>query len=203
VDISEEGVYWTESRPEEEGRSALVFRPHGGEPVDVVPFEFNVRTRVHEYGGGAWFRHGRVVFCSSFDDSRLYRIDEPGAEPHPITPESPEPHALRYADGRVFADGKLIVCVREQHGEGEPVNELVVLPTDGSSEPRVIATGRDFFPGLARMGSPAHAVRGDGSLRRRACCRRIHLERASRGGLGAGIDLPTRVEQRRAALFRV
>jgi dipeptidyl aminopeptidase/acylaminoacyl peptidase len=145
VDISEEGVYWTESRPEEEGRSALVFRPHGGEPVDVVPFEFNVRTRVHEYGGGAWFRHGRVVFCSSFDDSRLYRIDEPGAEPHPITPESPEPHALRYADGRVFADGKLIVCVREQHGEGEPVNELVVLPTDGSSEPRVIATGRDFY----------------------------------------------------------
>ncbi|HEY8791878.1 MAG TPA: S9 family peptidase [Gaiellaceae bacterium] len=145
VDISEEGVYWTESRPEEEGRSALVFRPHGGEPVDVVPFEFNVRTRVHEYGGGAWFRHGRVVFCSSFDDSRLYRIDEPGAEPYPITPESPEPHALRYADGRVFADGKLIVCVREQHGEGEPVNELVVLPTDGSSEPRVIATGRDFY----------------------------------------------------------
>jgi len=145
LDISEEGVYWTESRPEEEGRSALVFRAHGGEPVDVVPFEFNVRTRVHEYGGGAWFRDGRVVFCSSFDDSRLYRIDEPGAEPHPITPESPEPHALRYADGRVFAGGKLIVCVREQHGEGEPVNELVVLPTDGSAEPRVIATGRDFY----------------------------------------------------------
>jgi dipeptidyl aminopeptidase/acylaminoacyl peptidase len=85
------------------------------------------------------------VFCSSFDDSRLYRIDEPGAEPRPITPESPEPHALRYADGRVFADGRLIVCVREQHGEGEPVNELVVLPTDGSSEPKVVATGRDFY----------------------------------------------------------
>jgi dipeptidyl aminopeptidase/acylaminoacyl peptidase len=145
LDISDEGVYWTESRPEEEGRSALVFRPHGGEPVDIVPFEFNVRTRVHEYGGGAWFRHGRTVFCSSFDDSRLYRIDKPGAEPKPITPESPEPHALRYADGRVFADGRLIVCVREQHGEGEPVNELVVLPTDGSAEPRVIAAGRDFY----------------------------------------------------------
>jgi len=145
LDISEEGVYWTESRPQESGRSALVFRPHGGEPTDVVPSEFNVRTRVHEYGGGAWFRHGRVVFCSSFDDSRLYRIEEPGAEPRPITSEPSEPHALRYADGRVFAGGHLIVCVRELHGEGEPVNELVVLPADGSSEPKVIATGRDFY----------------------------------------------------------
>jgi dipeptidyl aminopeptidase/acylaminoacyl peptidase len=146
LDISEEGVYWTEGRPQEKGRSALVFRPHGGEPADVVPPDFNVRTRVHEYGGGAWFRHGQVVFCSSFDDSRLYRIDPAtSTEPQPITPEPPEPHALRYADGRVFADGRLIVCVRERHGEGEPVNELVVLPTDGSSEPRVVATGRDFY----------------------------------------------------------
>jgi len=104
-----------------------------------------VRTRVHEYGGGAWFRDGGVVFCSNFDDSRLYRIEELGAEPQPITPEPAEPHALRYADGHVFADGRLIVCVRESHGEGEPRNELVVLPTDGSAEPRVIATGRDFY----------------------------------------------------------
>src|SRR5439155_15775026 len=145
LDATADGAYWLESRPEEKGRSALVFCPWYGEPVDVVPEGFNVRTRVHEYGGGAWFRHERVVFCSSFDDRRLYRIDGPGSEPRPITPEPDEPNALRYADGRVFADGRLIVCVREQHGKGEPVNELVVLPTDGSSAPRVISTGRDFY----------------------------------------------------------
>jgi dipeptidyl aminopeptidase/acylaminoacyl peptidase len=145
LSAGDDGVYWLESRPEEKGRMALVFRPHDGSPVDVVPEGFNVRTRVHEYGGGAWFRDGGVVFCSNFDDSRLYRIEELGAEPQPITPEPAEPHALRYADGHVFADGRLIVCVRESHGEGEPRNELVVLPTDGSAEPRVIATGRDFY----------------------------------------------------------
>jgi dipeptidyl aminopeptidase/acylaminoacyl peptidase len=145
VDVSDDGVYWTESRPDENGRTALVYKPRGGEPVDVVPKDFNVRTRVHEYGGGAWFRDGQVVFCSSFDDSRLYRIDRPGAEPRPITPEPPQPHAVRFADGRVFADGRLIVCVQETHGEGEPRNELVVLPADGSGDPRVIATGRDFY----------------------------------------------------------
>jgi dipeptidyl aminopeptidase/acylaminoacyl peptidase len=145
VDVSDDGVYWTESRPEEDGRTALVYKPRGNEPVDVVPRDFNVRTRVHEYGGGAWFRDGQVVFCSSFDDSRLYRIAQPGAEPRPITPEPAQPHAVRYADGRVFADGRLIVCVQETHGEGEPRNELVVLPTDGSAAPQVIATGRDFY----------------------------------------------------------
>jgi dipeptidyl aminopeptidase/acylaminoacyl peptidase len=145
LDIGDDGVYWTESRPQESGRNALVFRPHDGDPVDVVPAGFNVRSRVHEYGGGAWFRDGSVVYCSSFDDSRLYRIDEPGAEPQPITAESDEPHVLRYADGRVFADSRLIVCVRETHGEGEPRNELVVVPSDGSGEPRVVVTGRDFY----------------------------------------------------------
>lgn len=145
VQVDERGVYWLESRPQEQGRIALVFRPDGGEPLDVVPAAFNVRTRVHEYGGGAWFQDGGVFYCSNFDDSRLYRIDGPGAEPRPITPEPTDPHALRYADGRVFADGRLIVCVRETHGAGEPVNELVVLPTDGSAEPRVIEAGRDFY----------------------------------------------------------
>jgi hypothetical protein len=62
LDISDAGTYWTESRPQENGRTALVFRPHDGEAVDVVPPDFNVRTRVHEYGGGAWFRDGDIVF---------------------------------------------------------------------------------------------------------------------------------------------
>jgi len=145
LSVGEEGLYWLESRPTEQGRQALVFLPHGGSAVDVVPAGFNVRTRVHEYGGGAWFRDGRTVYCSNFDDSRLYRIDGPGADPQPITPEPPAPHAWRYADGRVFADGRLIVCVRETHGDGEPVNELVVLAADGSEQPRVVASGRDFY----------------------------------------------------------
>jgi dipeptidyl aminopeptidase/acylaminoacyl peptidase len=145
LDLTDDGAYWTETRPLEDGRTVLVFRPRGGEPVDVVPPGFNVRSRVHEYGGGAWFRDGSVVFCSSFEDGRLYRIDTPGAEPQPITPDPRESNAVRYADGRAFGDGRLIACVCESHGGGEPVNELVVLPADGSAEPKAVASGRDFY----------------------------------------------------------
>jgi dipeptidyl aminopeptidase/acylaminoacyl peptidase len=146
VDASDEGIYWIEGRPHEAGRAVLVFRPDGGKPVDVVPPGFNVRTRVHEYGGGAYWRHGSTVWCSSFDDGRVYRFDGPGAQPQPVTPEPPEPNAFRYADGEVTSDGRFVVCVRERHDvDGEALNELVVFPSDGSSSPRVIATGRDFY----------------------------------------------------------
>src|SRR5262245_56286742 len=111
LDLTEEGVYWTETRPLEDGRTVLVFRPHGGEAVDVVAPGFNVRSRVHEYGGGAWFREGSVVFCSSFEDSRVYRIESHGAEPQPITPEPGEPHGLRASDGRGVAEERLMPCV--------------------------------------------------------------------------------------------
>ncbi len=141
---AEEGVYWLESRPSE-GRTVLVFKPWGGDVIDVVPAGFNLRTSVHEYGGSAYFRHGGAVFFANFDDQRLYRQDGVGAEPKPITPEPPEPKSLRYADGVVTPDGTTVICVRERHEGGEVVNELVALPSDGSAEAAVIASGHDFF----------------------------------------------------------
>jgi len=145
VDISDDGLYWLEGRPHEAGRNVLVYRVHGGEPVDVVPQGFNVRSRVHEYGGGTYWRHGDTVYCSSFDDGRIYRFDRPGDEPRPVTPDPPEPSAFRYADGVVAPDGGTIVCVRERHVGGEVLNDLVAFPTDGSSEPHVLAAGHDFY----------------------------------------------------------
>jgi dipeptidyl aminopeptidase/acylaminoacyl peptidase len=146
VETSDGGIYWLEGRPHERGRVALVFKPERGDAIDVVPPGFNVRTRVHEYGGGAYWVEGDTVWCSSFDDGRVYRFESPGADPQPVTPEPPEPNAWRYADGRITPDGRLIVCVRERHDvDGEPLNELVAFAADGSSEPRAIATGRDFY----------------------------------------------------------
>jgi dipeptidyl aminopeptidase/acylaminoacyl peptidase len=139
-------AWWLEGRAAENGRVVLMKAERGGEPVDATPADFNLRTMVHEYGGGAYTVHEGVVFASRFEDQRLYRI-EPGAEPVAITPDVPGA-AHRYADGRVTRDGSLWIGVRERH-EGETsrsvINELVALPTDGSAEPKIIAGGRDFY----------------------------------------------------------
>jgi dipeptidyl aminopeptidase/acylaminoacyl peptidase len=136
---SDGSAWWLERRPLDEGRTTLV---RNGD--EVTPPGFNVRTSVHEYGGGSWVPHSDTAFCSRWDDQRLYRL-EPGAEPRPITPAPPQPSSVRYADGRVTPDGQTIVCVRETHGDGEPVNEIVALSTDGEGDSRVLASGRDFY----------------------------------------------------------
>jgi dipeptidyl aminopeptidase/acylaminoacyl peptidase len=140
-------AWWLEGRPAEGGRVVLMKAEAGGEPVDVTPAGFNVRTMAHEYGGGAYCIHERTTFFSNFEDQRLYRL-EPGSDPVAITPEV-EDLAHRYADGGVTADGSVWIGVRERHeGSGRPdevLNELVAIPTDGSAAPRAIAGGRDFY----------------------------------------------------------
>jgi hypothetical protein len=143
--LTSEGVYWVELRPAEGGRNVVVRAEPFGSPADLTPPSFDARTRVHEYGGGAYTVHDGAVFFTNDSDQRLYR-QELGGQPVAITPEPERSRGLRYADARVTPDGRFDVCVRERHaGEGIPDNELVVLPADGSGEPWIVAGGRDFY----------------------------------------------------------
>jgi dipeptidyl aminopeptidase/acylaminoacyl peptidase len=143
----ENGIaYWLEARPAEGGRMVVVKGDPFGAPTDVTPEGFNARTMVHEYGGGSFTVHRGTVFFSNQDDARLYRQDE-GAAPVAITSDTEATH--RFADGTITADGSWWIGVRERHDLGpsmlDVVNELVALPTDGAQEPRVLATGHDFY----------------------------------------------------------
>ncbi len=83
-------LYWAESRPAEGGRTVVVRRSPAGEVSDVTPPGFDARTRVHEYGGGAYAVRDGEVFFANFADQRLYR-HRPGEDPRPITPEPAAP----------------------------------------------------------------------------------------------------------------
>jgi len=148
-------LWWAEGRPQEGGRTALMRRPGGGEIEEITPAAANVRTRVHEYGGGAWaLAAPDLVLFVEFADQRLYR-QRLGEEPVALTPEPSSPGALRYADFEITPDGGAVLCVRELHGEGEAENQIVSLPLDGGAEPTVLAAGRDFysFPRLSPDGA--------------------------------------------------
>jgi len=132
-------LWWDEARPEEGGRVQLVRLDRAtGERADVLPDGFAARTRVHEYGGGAWRVHGGTVFFSNWSDQRLHRLD-PGGRPTPLTPAG-----CRYADMDIAPDGTWLVAVREDHrGEGEAVNEIVRIDTT-TGEEAVLVTGPAF-----------------------------------------------------------
>jgi len=135
-------IYWAESRPEEGGRTVIMRRRPTGPPEDVTPPGHNARSRVHEYGGGAYAVRDGVVYFVEFTDQRLYR-HRPGEAPVPITPEPAITAGDRYAD-MSLGEGYL-VCVRERHGEGEAVNSLVRLSLDGEEAPEEVVGGHDFF----------------------------------------------------------
>lgn len=144
-------TYWIEGRPAEAGRCVVVQRTSNGVPSDITPAPFNVRTRVHEYGGGAYVVHDGTVYFSNFTDNRLYR-QKPGNEPQAITSESP----LRFADLEVDSARGRIICVREDHSDPdhEAINTIAAIDlTSGAQE--VLVSGNDFYssPRLSPDGS--------------------------------------------------
>ena len=145
-------IYWAEMRPSEAGRNVIVHRTPDGRTFDATLPPFNVRTRVHEYGGGAYTVHQGAIFFSNFSDQLTYRQD-PGQTPVPITSEP----GIRHAD-YVFDPARArILCVQEDYTTGatEPVNSIAALDPLGQSPPQTLVSGNDFYaaPRLSPDGS--------------------------------------------------
>ena len=147
-------VWWTEARPEENGRSALM--RHTPEGIEEALPGWDVRTRVIEYGGRPWQAvSGRaedgIVFTHA-TDQRVYRY-RPGSEPFPLSPVGSWPAELRYSDFSVR--GHEVWCMREAATGPQAtgaVRHLVALPLDGSaadasSRVRELAATHHFMTG--------------------------------------------------------
>ena len=167
VRVFEGRVYWRESRPGEGGRQVLRTFGADGAPVTLTPEGFNVRTRVHEYGGTSYWVLGEDIVFANFSDQRLY-LQRGDAAPVAITPAK-----FQYSDCDIDAANRALVCVREDHTDatkdanGEERNEIVriAVPTldalaahdaDAlSAAGTVLFTGTDFvaFPRLSPDGA--------------------------------------------------
>ena len=152
IELEGDDIYWVEMRPQEGARNVVVRRSSDGSVTDVTPAPFNVRTRVHEYGGRSFVVDEGTIYFSNFADQRVYRRD-PGSEPRALTPEVD----LRYADSVVDRRRGRIICIREDHTvEGqEAVNTLVSLDLEHGGEGDVLVSGADFYssPALSPDGT--------------------------------------------------
>jgi dipeptidyl aminopeptidase/acylaminoacyl peptidase len=158
IELDGQETYWIEGRPTEQGRYVIVRRSADGRIEDVTPPGFNARSRVHQYGGGAYIVRDGTVYFSNFADNKLYRQDR-GAPPR----------ALSKSDNRYFADCIVdpsrdrLICVREDHSHSErgAVNTIVSVglkaDPQGShaSDGTVLVSGADFYsnPRLSPSGN--------------------------------------------------
>ena len=144
-------TYWLEGVFSEGGRLALMKADARGDVSTLIPAPYNVRSRVHEYGGGAWLVDGGVVWFSNFADNLVHRRDVDGTIVA-ITSD----RAQRHADFELDRARGRLLCVQEDHGApGEPRNRLVGIALAGSDAPRELAAGHDFYssPRLSPDGS--------------------------------------------------
>lgn len=143
--VDGDDIYWSEDRPQEAGRQTIMRRTPDGTITELLPAPWNVRDRVHEYGGGSYTVSEGIVYFSNLSDGRLYKLDlSSGGDPMPITPEA----NLRYADVRYDKQRNRLLCVREDHSNSdqEPANTLVSIDANGDPDGgTVIVEGANFY----------------------------------------------------------
>ena len=152
IAIDGDDTYWVEMRPEEGGRYVIVRRTSNGHATDMTIAPFNVRSRVHEYGGGAYTVTNGIIYFSNFEDQRIYRQTGNTAL-QPITPVG----EMRYADSIIDSHRENLICVREDHSlsDREAINTLVSVGLNDGQDVKVLVSGADFYssPRLSPDGS--------------------------------------------------
>lgn len=152
--IDADRLFWLEGRPSEGGRQVVMsasLRPGRGpgEIREASPAETNVRTRVHEYGGGEYtIWRDRLLYVDDAD-GRIHGGPIGGAS-LPLSPSG-----SCHADLVVSPDGRWVVAVEERPRVGdEPENRLIAIPLtvgadtatfEAAGPPRVVAAGHDFY----------------------------------------------------------
>jgi dipeptidyl aminopeptidase/acylaminoacyl peptidase len=141
VAIDGNDLYWSESRPAEKGRNVLVKRDRNGTVEDLTPATFNVRTRVHEYGGGSFLIEKGTTYFVNFIDQRIYS-QSLNAEPKALTPEGQK----RYADFILDSSRNRLITVCEDHSSDsqEPDNFLASINSE-TGEIKTLVSGNDFY----------------------------------------------------------
>lgn len=139
-------VYWSESRPEEAGRQAIMRAQEGGRREQVLDAPFSARSRVHEYGGGEFLVVGDVVFFVNDRDQQIYAL-EPGGEPRRLTSVP----GMRFADLSHDPPRNRLIAVAEAHATTAgshtmPRNLIVAITLSGKAGVVTeLLSGRDFY----------------------------------------------------------
>ena len=150
-------VYWNEGRPTEGGRNVIMGYDDRSY-IEITPKDKNVRSQVHEYGGGEYLIEDGRLYFSNFSDRGIYRQVGDNA-PQRLTPEN----NCRYADFAWSRNYGRLICVCEDHTYansspnsegGEPTNSLVAISTTNGEDIQVLVAGSDFYasPRLSPQG---------------------------------------------------
>ncbi|MFI8647246.1 S9 family peptidase [Pseudomonas iridis] len=130
LQLGANGLFWNEYRPED--AACRIWHWRDGVAKCLTPTGSSVRSRVYEYGGGAFcLTPDGVVFVNEADQ-QLYRQTLDGS------PEALTSGECRYGDVN-FADGQILAV--EENGDQHRL--VAIALADGTR--RLLAEGADFY----------------------------------------------------------
>ncbi|AHL75603.1 peptidase S9 [Stutzerimonas stutzeri] len=134
------GVFWIEYQPED--ARCTLWHWRAGQAVCITPAGGSLRSRVYEYGGGAFCLTDRAVAFVNEKDQQIHlqSIVDHAAEPTVLTLRTD----CRYGDLQFDPGQMAIVAVEEAHIE-ERVEHRLVSFSVKSGRRSVLVEGADFY----------------------------------------------------------
>jgi dipeptidyl aminopeptidase/acylaminoacyl peptidase len=141
VQIDNGNIFFLEGRPSEKGRNAIV-KMRDEKSKCILPVEYNARSKVHEYGGGAYTVSKDRVYFINFSDQRIYLLEK-----EKLTPITKEGN-FSYSEMVINEKLNKLYCIREDHSQEEIKNEIVNIDLK-TKKISIVATGCDFYSSIA------------------------------------------------------
>ena len=134
-------LFWLEQRPHENGRTTLMVRQNGGQTLEITAGSWNLRSRVHEYGGGVYAVAGADLVVVDDRDRCLHhwRLDRSTGQPLGAPQRLVPPGERAFADGLIDPLRRRWIGVMEAQGRDQLVSVSL-----GSGEPQLLHQAADF-----------------------------------------------------------
>lgn len=138
--IHGDAVYWTETRPQEMGRTTLVKWTIDSGCQDLVPPPYSLQSKVHGYGGGVFAVNGDIAWFVNKYDQCVYEVRDGTTG------------VLTRNSTRCFGDlvhdahrnRLLAVCENQDPALSEPENSIVAIDCR-TGELETLLSGNDFY----------------------------------------------------------
>ena len=151
-------TYWLESVAAEQGRMTIIRHQHG-ETESILPQPFNVRSKVHEYGGAPYCLSNDAIYFVNARDQAIYRIplsenSQDLSQLHSTPEKIYQAEGLRFGDLIWAAGPQTIIAVCEQHQSAHSANSTSedntevlnrVVSIDLNGQISTLTSGADFY----------------------------------------------------------
>lgn len=133
-------LYFVQGNPEEKGRATLYAYKDGALSDSILPREYGIKSRVHEFGGACVCEKDGTLYFVNKDTQNIHSVQ--GGEVKQILDDP----GMRYADLAAHPTKPWIACVQEEHThEPDIINTIALVHLERKNTCQVLHSGCDFY----------------------------------------------------------